>query len=294
MRLEYEAALEATDEIIYGKGGRKLEFIIGDVRSRRSLAQAVKKADTIFFASALKQVPTCEYFPYEAVLTNTIGAQNLVQVLHETDHVVETVVGVSTDKACKPVNVMGMTKALQERILLSAALTLPKTRLVCARYGNVLASRGSVIPLFLQQIKEKKALTITSSEMTRFILTIDQAVNVLFSAIQSCKSGEIFVPKLPSARVADIAKVLRGDLDLPIITTGVRPGEKMHEILISEEEATRSVDAKDHFVIHPILPELRAPKEIMPALHQEYSSAGSLVDLSTLRKILTDSGFVRV
>jgi UDP-glucose 4-epimerase len=293
MRLEYEDVQVATDEVIYGEKGRRLEFIIGDVRSRWSLARALKRADIVFFASALKQVPTCEYFPYEAVLTNTMGAQNLVQALHETDHEVETVVGVSTDKACKPVNVMGMTKALQERILLSAALTLPETRLICARYGNVMASRGSVIPLFLQRIKEKKALTITSPEMTRFLLSIDQAVDVLFSAIQNCASGEIFVPRLPSARVADIAEVLKGDLDLPIVTTGVRPGEKIHEILVSEEEASRTVKADDHYVIQPILPELRRPREDMTTLGHEYSSADSLVDLPALRKILIDAGFVK-
>jgi len=293
MRLEYEAGQAATDEIIYGDRGRRLEFVIGDVRSYRSLARVLKRADIVFFASALKQVPTCEYFPYEAVLTNTVGVQNLVQALHGTDHAVETVVGVSTDKACKPVNVMGMTKALQERILLSAALTLPETRLICARYGNVLASRGSVIPLFLQQIKEKKALTITSPEMTRFLLSIDQAVDVLFSAIQNCSSGEIYVPKLPSARVTDIAKVLKGDLDLPIVTTGVRPGEKIHEILISEEEASRTVNANDHYFIQPILPELRGPRANMQTLQHEFSSADSLVDLPTLREILADAGLLQ-
>ena len=293
MRLEYKAALAATDEIIYGEKESKLEFIIGDVRSHSSLAQAVRRAEIVFFASALKQVPTCEYFPYEAILTNTMGAQNLVQALHESGNSVETVIGVSTDKACKPVNVMGMTKALQERILLSANLTLPEIRLICVRYGNVLLSRGSVIPLFLEQIKERRSLTVTTPEMTRFLLSIDQAVDALFNAIRFCAAGEIFVPQLRSAKVLDIAKVLKGDLDLPIITTGVRPGEKVHEILVSEEEAFRTVKQADHYIIQPILPELRGPRASLPTLQQEYSSIDHVVDSTTLRRILADAGLVK-
>jgi UDP-glucose 4-epimerase len=293
MRLEYKAALVATDEIIYGGKEKKLEFIIGDVRSHESLAQAVRRADIVFFASALKQVPTCEYFPYEAILTNTIGAQNLVQVLREHGNSVDTVIGVSTDKACKPVNVMGMTKALQERILLSANLTLPETRLICVRYGNVLLSRGSVIPLFLEQIKERRSLTVTTPEMTRFLLSIDQAVDALFNAVRFCAAGELFVPQLCSAKVLDIAKVLKGDLDLPIITTGVRPGEKIHEILVSEEEAFRTVKQDDHYIIQPILPELRGPRANLPTLQHEYSSIDHIVDSTTLRRILADAGLVK-
>jgi UDP-glucose 4-epimerase len=290
MRLEYQKTAAATDEVIYRETERKLEFIIGDVRSYKSLSSAVRRADIVFFASALKQVPTCEYFPYEAVLTNTTGAQNLVQALREPGNSVEIVVGISTDKACKPVNVMGMTKALQERILISANLASPETKLICVRYGNVLLSRGSVIPLFLEQIRAKRPLTITSPEMTRFLLSLDQAVDTVFNAIRFCDAAEIYVPELHSARVVDIASVLKGDLDLPIVTTGVRPGEKIHEILVSEEEVFRTVKGNDHYIIQPILPELRGRRANLPTLEHEYSSLDRIVDLPTLRQILASAG----
>src|SRR5206468_912005 len=146
-----------------------------------SVASAVQGADVIFNAAALKQVPSCEYFPYEAVRTNVEGPENIVRVIRELKVPVETVVGISTDKACKPVNVMGMSKAIQERLLISANLTCPSTRFICVRYGNVLASRGSVIPLFLDQIRNGGPITITSPAMTRFLLSLDQAVDVIFA-----------------------------------------------------------------------------------------------------------------
>ncbi len=166
MRLEYQGAPTATDEVIYKEREKMLGFVIGDVRSYESLAAALKTVDIVIFASALKQVPTCEYFPYEAILTNSVGAQNLVRAVEEREDPVELVIGISTDKACKPVNVYGMTKALQERIFTSANLAAPRTKFICARYGNVLASRGSIIPLFLKQIEERRPITITSPDMT--------------------------------------------------------------------------------------------------------------------------------
>jgi UDP-glucose 4-epimerase len=269
-----------------------LGFVIGDVRSYESLAAAMKNVNIVVFASALKQVPTCEYFPYEAILTNSVGAQNLVRVLQETENDVELVIGISTDKACKPVNAYGMTKALQERILTTANLAIPTTKFICVRYGNVLASRGSVIPLFLKQIEERRAITITHSDMTRFLLTIQQAVDVIFKATNQCDPGEILVPRLPSAKVVDIADVLKGDLDLPTTITGVRPGEKIHEILISEEEAFRTLEADDHFIIQPILSELRRNKNL-PTIGHEYSSADEVVNIQRLEQILSAAGFVK-
>ena len=292
MRLEYQKRPAATDETIYKERERTLEFIIGDVRSYESLTAAIKKSDIVIFASALKQVPTCEYFPYEAILTNCGGAQNLVRALQETENNVELVVGISTDKACKPVNAYGMTKALQERILSTANLAVSKTHFICVRYGNVLASRGSMIPLFLRQIEERRPITITYPGMTRFLLSIKQAVDVIFKAMQDCDPGEIFVPRLPSAKVVDIANVLKGHLDLPTEIIGVRPGEKIHEILISEEEAFRTLEAKDHFLIQPILPEMRRRKA-MPTIGHEYSSADELVDMQRLHRILSDAGFLK-
>ena len=293
MRLEYQKSPAATDETIYKEHERMLEFIIGDVRSYESLTAALRTSDIVIFASALKQVPTCEYFPYEAILTNCGGAQNLVRALQETDNHVELVVGISTDKACKPVNAYGMTKALQERILSTANLAVPKTRFISVRYGNVLASRGSVVPLFMKQIEERRPLTITYPGMTRFLLSMEQAVGVIFRAMKESNPGEIFVPRLASAKVVDIATVLKGDLDLPTEITGVRPGEKIHEILISEEEAFRTFEAEDHFVIQPILPELRRSKAL-PSIGHEYSSANELVDIPHLQRILSDAGFMRV
>ncbi len=153
MRMTYLHKLVATDEVVYRNFMNVLEFRIGDVRDYASVCSAVKNADIVINAAALKQVPTCEYFPAQAVLTNCIGASNIVRAIEENDYPVETVIGVSTDKACKPVNVMGMTKSLQERIFTSANILNPKTRFVCVRYGNVIASRGSVVPLFLEQIR---------------------------------------------------------------------------------------------------------------------------------------------
>lgn len=290
MRLEIQKKTVATDEVIYEQSAQILEFMIGDVRSYDSLVHAVKKADLVIFASALKQVPTCEYFPYEAVLTNTLGAQNLVRAIERHGRHVDCVIGISTDKACKPVNVMGMTKALQERVLLSANLHIQSTRFICVRYGNVIASRGSVIPLFLRQIATAQPLTVTAPEMTRFLISLEQAVNAVLAAIEVCREGETFVPRLPSARILDIAEVLRGERNLPIIFTGVRPGEKIHEILISEEEAFRTVALENSFIIQPILPELRGARAGFHTLDKEYSSAEGLVDKGTIKPILVQAG----
>ncbi len=201
-----------------------------------------------------------------------------MRAVEEPGNQVEMVVGISTDKACKPVNVMGMTKALQERILITANLVAKRAKFICVRYGNVISSRGSVIPLFRQQIAAGKPLTITSPDMTRFLLSLDQAVDVVFQSIQHCESGEIYIPRLPSARIIDLVSVIRGAHPVPIITTGVRPGEKMHEILVSEEEAYRTIALDGHFIIQPILPELRGSSRAgIPTHDNEYSSANELV-----------------
>src|SRR4029077_15681803 len=161
MRLHYKNKVAATDEILSRNFQELLEVAIGDVRDFHSISAAVRRADVVFNAAALKQVPTCEYFPYEAVQTNITGPENIIRAIRENGLAIATVVGVSTDKACKPVNVMGMTKAIQERVFTSANLTCPDTRFVCVRYGNVLASRGSVIPLFHEQIRSGGPVTIT-------------------------------------------------------------------------------------------------------------------------------------
>ena len=286
MRLQSKQRPVATEEIIYQGARERLAFRIGDVRDLASLASAVRDADVIFNAAALKQVPTCEYFPTEAVATNVLGPANLVRAIRENGPGVETVVGISTDKACKPINVMGMTKALQERILLEANLEHPETRFVCVRYGNVISSRGSVVPLFQEQVRKGGPVTITLKEMTRFLLTLDQAVDTIFAAVRGAQPGETYVPKVPSARMLDVAKVLMGGTEVPVTYTGIRPGEKVHEILVSEEECHRTTERDGYYVIEPILPEVRHVKVEAPALTGEFSSANVLLSVDKLRALL--------
>ena len=286
MRMEYLHRRVATDEVIYHNFEQILEFRIGDVRDYHAVAAALRAADIVFNAAALKQVPSCEYFPYEAVRTNIEGAENIVRVIRELALPVETVVGISTDKACKPVNVMGMTKAIQERVLLSANITCPQTRFICVRYGNVLASRGSVIPLFHDQIRQGGPVTITTTEMTRFLLSLDDAVDVIWGAVREARAGETFVPKAPAARIVDVAAALIGDRPIEVKFIGMRPGEKVHEILISEEECHRSVEREKFYAIRPILPELDREPGAKPAFETEYSSALNLLSPKETRELL--------
>ena len=286
MRLAYQHRRTATDEVIYHNFEQLLQFRIGDVRDPHAVATVLHGADIVFNAAALKQVPSCEYFPFEAVQTNIMGAENIVRAIREHHLSVETVVGVSTDKACKPVNVMGMTKAVQERLFVCANLDYPDTRFICVRYGNVLASRGSVIPLFHEQIRHGGPVTITTAEMTRFLLSLEQAVDTIFAAVREAQRGETYIPRVPSARVVDIAEVLVGGRPIKTVITGIRPGEKVHEILVSEEEAHRAVARGSYYVIAPMLPELRPKAEIANALQKEYSSADDLMSKSELAELL--------
>ena len=286
LRMSYMHKQVATDEIIYNNFKELVEFRIGDVRDYHSMASAVKDADIIFNAAALKQVPTCEYFPFEAVQTNIVGPENIIRSIRENHLPVHTVVGISTDKACKPVNVMGMTKAIQERIFIQANLSCPQTRFICVRYGNVLASRGSVIPLFHDQIKAKGSITITTSVMTRFLLSLNDAVNVIFAAVRVANRGETYIPRVPSARVMDIAEILIGKKKNKIKITGIRPGEKVHEILISEEECRRTVKRGHYYAIKSILPEIQSATKEPIALSGEYSSADNLMTKQALFVLL--------
>jgi UDP-glucose 4-epimerase len=286
MRLTYQQRRIATDEVIYHNFEQLLQFRIGDVRDPHSVNSVMRGADVVFNAAALKQVPSCEYFPFEAVQTNVVGAENIIRAVRENHLAVETVVGVSTDKACKPVNVMGMTKAVQERMFVRANLDQTATRFICVRYGNVLASRGSVIPLFHEQIRRGGPVTITTTEMTRFLLSLEQAVDTIFAALKDAKPGETFIPRVPSARVVDIAEALIGERSMKTEVTGIRPGEKVHEILVSEEEAHRTVERGDYYSILPMLPELRETDEIKKPLAQEYSSADDLMSKEELTRLL--------
>jgi UDP-glucose 4-epimerase len=274
MRLDFLHAASATDDIIYRDSVHRARFAIGDVRIFPDVKRAADRADVIFHAAALKQVPTCEYFGAAAVDTNVLGAANLCRAIREGARDEKTVVGISTDKACKPVNLMGMTKAIQERLLIQANLDAPWTRFLNVRHGNVMASRGSAIPYFLDLVRNGKPITITDARMTRFLMTLDQSVDLIFQAILRARAGETWLPVVPSARVVDVARAVAGDPEYPLVYTGIRPGEKFHEILVSEEELPRTERRGENVAILPILPELHG--EVEPGelpFEGEYSSA---------------------
>ena len=287
MRMTYLHKLVATDEVIYRNFMNVLEFRIGDVRNYADVCSAVKNADIVINAAALKQVPACEYFPVQAVMTNCMGAANIVRAIEENGYPVNTVVAISTDKACKPINVMGMTKSIQERIITTANILNPQTRFICVRYGNVLASRGSVIPLFHSQIRNGGPVTITVPEMTRFLLSLDQAADTVFTALRGARRGETYVPNAPATSIINIAQALIGNRPIEIKVTGIRPGEKIDEIMVSEEEAYHCVKRGDYYAILPMLPELHVEEEpVIKALEKEFSSADKVLDLDQTIELL--------
>lgn len=294
MRVDYQKFKSATDDLTYNNFNRLLEFRIGDVRSYSDIASAMKDVDIVINAAALKQVPSSEYFPEQALKTNCDGANNIIKAISELDLKIETVVCISTDKACKPVNVMGLTKSLQERIFLSANILNRTTRYIAVRYGNVFASRGSVIPLFHEQINSGGPVTITVSEMTRFLLTLDQAVDTVCAAIKDAMPGEIFVPRAPASSVINLAKALIGSRDIEIKVTGIRPGEKLHEIMISDEEAPYARKCGDFFAISSMLPELHSFKnnDFPNAVNGEYSSENSVISLDETIKLLKENSLM--
>lgn len=287
MRVSYLHRAGATDDIIYRNSLERLRFTIGDVRDAAALRSVLRDADVVIHAAALKQVPTCEYSPFEAVQTNLIGAQNLIAAIRDYRTPVHTVIGISTDKACKPINVMGMTKAVMERMLIEANLRCPGTRFGCVRYGNVIASRGSVVPHFLSQIAQGGPVTVTLREMTRFLLTLDHAVDTVFAALTKGAPGEVYVPKVPAARVIDLAEVMIGGRDIPIEVTGIRPGEKIHEIMVSEEECYRTLERGEYYVIRAMLPELTPAMPNVTPLTEEYSSEHITLDHDGLRTLVS-------
>lgn len=229
----------------------KLKFYIGDIRNYDSVFQAMKGVDYVFHAAALKQVPSCEFYPMEAVRTNVIGAENVMTAAIAKS--VERVVVLSTDKAVYPINAMGVSKAMMEKLMVAKARMQEEgeTVLCATRYGNVMASRGSVIPLFVSQIKEKKALTITDPSMTRFLMSLDDSVDLVLHAFEHGRQGDIFVQKAPASTVADLATALLGlfgsDTSPRII--GTRHGEKLYETLVSREEMARVDDMGGYYRI---------------------------------------------
>jgi UDP-N-acetylglucosamine 4,6-dehydratase len=225
-----------------------LRYFIGDIRDRNRLYRALKGVDVVVHAAALKQVPTAEYNPLEVIMTNIMGAANLIDAA--IDCGVQKVIALSTDKAVNPINLYGATKLCAEKLFLAAEVYAgaKKTRFSVVRYGNVLGSRGSVIPLFLEQ-RSRGVLSVTDPRMTRFWMTLEQAVAFVCRCLEIMRGGEIFVPRLPSARVLDLARAVAPECRVEII--GIRPGEKLHETLLTEDEARRALEFEDFFVVQP-------------------------------------------
>jgi len=227
----------------------KVKFYIGDVRDLRSVEAAVKGVDYIFHAAALKQVPSCEFFPIEAVKTNVLGAENVLDAATKYD--VKNVVILSTDKACYPINAMGISKAMMEKVMIAKSRNETQTILCGTRYGNVMASRGSVIPLFIQQIKKEKPITITDPCMTRFMMTLEDAVDLVLFTFNNAKPGDIFVQKSPAATIEILAKALKElyKSNVPINIIGTRHGEKLYETLVNREEMVKAIDLEGYYRI---------------------------------------------
>jgi UDP-N-acetylglucosamine 4,6-dehydratase len=229
----------------------RVKFYIGDVRQYNSVADVMRGVDFVFHAAALKQVPSCEFYPMEAVQTNILGAENVMRAA--LDHDVKKCVVLSTDKAVYPINAMGMTKALMEKVMVAKSrLCDPQKMILCAtRYGNVMGSRGSVIPLFLNQILARQPLTITDPNMTRFLMSLDDSVDLVIQAFSAANPGDIFVQKSPASTIGDLALAMKelfaSDLEIKII--GTRHGEKLFETLVSREEMARAQDLKQYYRI---------------------------------------------
>ena len=230
-----------------------IRYFIGDVRDRDRLSRAMHGVNIVVHAAALKQVPACEYNPSEAIKTNILGSSNVIDAA--IDNGVEKVLALSTDKAVNPINLYGATKLAAEKLMVqsNAYAGGRNTRIACTRYGNVVGSRGSVVPLFLKQRPSGK-LTITDDRMTRFWISLEQGVRFVIRCIEQMQGGEVFVPKIPSMRMVDLAKALAPEARVEII--GIRPGEKLHESLISEDEARNAVELDDMFVVQPAAADL--------------------------------------
>lgn len=241
MRHEYQAK--------YPEASNKIKFYIGDVRDLQSVKNAMHGVDYIFHAAALKQVPSCEFFPIEAVKTNVLGTENVLTAA--IDAGVKKVICLSTDKAAYPVNAMGTSKAMMEKVVVAKSRTVSpdKTMICCTRYGNVMCSRGSVIPLWIDQSRKGEAITITEPSMTRFIMSLEEAVDLVLFAFKEGKSGDILVQKAPACTIETLAKAVKGlfpsDNDIKVI--GIRHGEKMYETLLTNEECANAIDLGDFY-----------------------------------------------
>lgn len=236
----------------YPKYAGKLKFYIGDVRDYKSIEYAFKGVDYVFHAAALKQVPSCEFYPIEAVKTNVLGSDNVIDAC--VKHNVKKAIFLSTDKAAYPINAMGMTKALMEKNVIARSRQLQKgdTILCLTRYGNVMASRGSVIPLFVEQIENDQPITVTNPDMTRFMMTLDEAVELVMFAFKNGNQGDLFVQKAPAATIDTLAKAiieLKGKETTRVVNIGTRHGEKLYEVLVTKEDMVKAEDLGDYYRI---------------------------------------------
>jgi UDP-N-acetylglucosamine 4,6-dehydratase len=267
-----------------------IKFIVGDVRDKNRIQEClIQTSPTIvIMASALKQVDTCELSPYESIQTNLLGIKNIVDsvsMLSDKLDELKTVLFVSTDKACAPTNVYGMCKAIAERIVTAESKHQNRIKFVAVRYGNVLESRGSIIPLFKHQIAHGDFLTVTHKDMTRFIMTLDQSIDLIQKAIQNGKSGEIWIPSIKSMRILDLAQIFSDKFNKPIKITGIRPGEKLHEDLISEPESIRTRRLPDNFIIDTPFSESDVTNK-----NFTYSSSGDILEKVALSNYLESIG----
>ena len=272
----------------------KIKYYIGDVRDRRSLDYAMQGVDYVFHAAALKQVPSCEFFPMEAVRTNVMGTENVID--SAIDHGVKRVINLSTDKAVYPINAMGISKALGEKVAIAKASAVPKgSTVICStRYGNVMASRGSVIPLFVDQIKAGNPITITDPSMTRFMMTLEDAVDLVMYAFKHGKPGDIFVQKAPASTIETLAKAIielyNAKTKIKII--GTRHGEKVYETLVNREEMVRAEDLGNYFRINPDSRDLNYEKyftqgESAVSRMEDYTSHNTtILDIEGVKKLL--------
>ena len=270
----------------------KLRFYIGDVRNYDSVERAMRGVDYVFHAAALKQVPSCEFFPLEATRTNVLGTQNVIDAAELNK--VQKVICLSTDKAAYPINAMGISKALMEKVAVAASRNLKNTTVCLTRYGNVMASRGSVIPLFLQQISEGKELTITDPEMTRFLMSSDEAVELVLFAFENGNPGDLFVNKAPAGTIGDLAQAIKElcHSDAAIKIIGTRHGEKVYETLCTREEMIKSEDMGDFYRIPADNRDLNYDKyfskgkEVISEIEDYNSSNTQQQDVEGMKKLL--------
>lgn len=262
----------------------RLEFVLGDVRDYPAVASALSQAHIVINAAALKRVEVCEKHPDEAIATNYMGAANIVRAIRELRLQVQTLISIGSDKGARPLNVYGMTKALQEARFLVANVECPWCRFIGVRYGNVMGSRGSVVPIWLEQIRNDKAITVTDPDMTRFLISLDQAVDTILTALELAMPGEVYIPKIPAAKIGDMANAIGNGNGY--LTIGKGKGEKMHEILITEEEAERTLDSGDYYVI-------TKSNQKGPALKGEYISYDHLISRSEVQDLFIKYGFIK-